>query len=601
MKNLKSLLLMALCAASLQSAAQSVTIKFKDGGALQYDASKIEYIQYSDENIGEFNILTEQYVPDYTFREWLNNKLADGSGVFTNVQAEEYRGELNLANEKTIRSLKGLEFFTNLTSLVLENCSGIDSSTLPALEHLIYFNCSYTAMETFDIMELYPALESVNFAGCKFAGDITLSSPVIKKISCSQNTQMSGLDVSGCTNLEELVCSFCGLITLNLGDAPITSLYCHQNPYLGQVDFNHVRATLRELNVSATGLTELDLSGCVALEELECEQNSFTTTPDFNGCTKLTRLRCENTGISSLDVSSLINLQELHCYQNNLKELDLSGLSKLEMVNAFSNHLESINVEGCESIWLLSLYSNNLERIDLTGCSQNSLTDFGCEDNPVTQIKVWSTFDIANPPSRWYKPETAEYVYEFTDSPIPDDPVTPDKEYVMVNFNVTQGYEAFISQVCVGTDMTPVENWKDGVSIEKGDMLVVYGDNSKYICTEFQINGVEESWWGYWYGNIEEDTLLTFTVVDRPQYDFTVEVDNADAVTLYLDSKPVQLTDGINNLKYYESFDYLYVEQNDGWEITSVTYNGEELGGSGTFYFPPLSENASITITTVQK
>ena len=73
----------------------------------------------------------------------------------------------------------------------------------------------------------------------------------------------------------------------------------------------------------------LDLSGCTALERLECDRNNLTEL-NVSGCTSLTRLDCRNNSLAKLDVSGCAALEDLSDSCNNLTELNVSGCAALE-------------------------------------------------------------------------------------------------------------------------------------------------------------------------------------------------------------------------------------------------------------------------------
>ena len=96
----------------------------------------------------------------------------------------------------------------------------------------------------------------------------------LTSLSLGFRDRLRCLDVSGCTALERLDCSGVG--------------------------------------VSHGVLTSLDLSGCTALTSLNCSRNVLTSL-DVSGLTALTSLNCGGNDLTSLDVSDCINLKELTC------------------------------------------------------------------------------------------------------------------------------------------------------------------------------------------------------------------------------------------------------------------------------------------------
>lgn len=364
-----------------------------------------------------FNILTEEFVPDSVFRAWIDGHLAGGTGVYTNEEAAAYDGEISIGYSD-VESLQGIGYFTNLRRVALTNNSKLTSVDLTqntqlrevdamyskaleqldidGLDSLEVINIGVTSLTSFDLSKhtsLAPRLRELNLMQLGLTDiDVTpfthlvsldLSSnrfqsisceglDKLKMFSCSNMTTLTSVNLHGCTALEELIASMCPkLASLDLSDnSAITALYVHEDKSLGNFDFSALKPNLVYLNVGNTGRTELDLSGCVSLAELEFPNNPLTAAPDLSDCTSLTWLRAEGCGLKSIDVSRLENLTEFYCYDNAL------------------------------------------ERLDVSHCDQ--LTRLICNNNAMTEIKVWQSFDLDNPPIDYLKDNNAHFVHEFT-------------------------------------------------------------------------------------------------------------------------------------------------------------------------------------------
>lgn len=365
-----------------------------------------------------FNILTEEYVPDSVFRAWIDGHLAGGTGIYTNEEAAAYDGEIYIGYCDDLESLQGIGYFTNLRRVAITNNNKLTSVDLTkntklreidamyskaleqldidGLDSLEVINIGATSLTSFDLAKhtsLAPRLRELNLMQLGLTDiDVTpftqlvsldLSSNKLtsiecegldkmKMFSCSNMATLTSVNLHGCTSLEELIASMCpNLSGLDLSDnSAITGLYVHEDKSLGNFDFSALKPNLVYLNVGNTGRTELDLSGCVSLVELEFPNNPLTDAPDLADCGGLTWLRAEGCGLKNLDVSNLENLTELYCYDNAL------------------------------------------ERLDISHCDQ--LTRLVCNDNAMGEIKVWQSFDIDNPPIDCIKDGKARFVHEFT-------------------------------------------------------------------------------------------------------------------------------------------------------------------------------------------
>ncbi len=367
--------------------------------------------------VSEYNILSEEYVPDEIFRAWIDTNLANGYGCFTNNEAEAYDGEIAIGYTD-IASLQGIEYFTSIKSIVLTNNNNLETIDLhensnlrkievlysmslknlniEGLKNLEVLNIGMTNITNFDLSKytyLAPTLKELNVSKLKLSTiDITpfvnlekldVSSnqfttidcsnlSKLKLFSCSNMPTLTSVNLKGCVALEELIASMCNLTGLDLTDnQSLNAIYVQENECVGNIELTPtIKSQLKFLNIGHTGCTSINLDGCVNLEEFECPTNALEQAPNFKDCKKLNWLRIESTGISDLDVSSCPELKELYCYSNNLENLDISKNEKLERLICFENNMK--------------------------------------------EIKVWKSFDIDNPPLDYIKEDNTRFVYEFS-------------------------------------------------------------------------------------------------------------------------------------------------------------------------------------------
>ncbi len=107
-------------------------------------------------------------------------------------------------------------------------------------------------------------------------------------------------------------------------------------------------------------LTNLDVSGCTALNSLSC-QNSQLTSLDVSGCTALTDLLCAYNQLTSLDVSTCTALTYLVCSNNNLTSLNVKNGNNINMdLYAKTNpNLSCIEVDNVA--WSNANWSNTID------------------------------------------------------------------------------------------------------------------------------------------------------------------------------------------------------------------------------------------------
>ncbi len=239
---------------------------------------------------GDIEINAENF-PDDTFRTYVSSNFdTDSDGVLTDSEISAVT-DISVSSYG-ISSLKGIEFFTALTSL---NC---DSNQLTALD--------------------------------------LSSNTALTSLSCNDN-QLTALDVSSNTALTSLLCYGNQLTALDVSsNTALTSLNCINNQ-LTALDVSSNTA-LTSLSCNNNQLTALDLSSNTALTYLNCGSNQLTAL-DVSNNTALTELDCYYNQLTALDVSSNTALTELDCEYNQLTALDVSSNTALTSLNLSLIHI----------------------------------------------------------------------------------------------------------------------------------------------------------------------------------------------------------------------------------------------------------------------
>ncbi|MCL2639430.1 MAG: hypothetical protein FWD53_01150, partial [Phycisphaerales bacterium] len=175
-------------------------------------------------------------------------------------------------------------------------------------------------------------------------GELRLTS-----IDASDSGLRGELDLSGCTALEYLNCSYNQLTSLNVSDC----------------------TELRFLHCSDNQLTSLNVSECTELRWFDCSWNQLTSL-NISGCTELRWLDCRGNQLTSasLKISGCTELQSLNCSYNQLMFLNVSDCTELWLFDCSWNQLTSLNVSGCTTLEYLN-------------CSYNQLT---CSTLPPTSV-----------------------------------------------------------------------------------------------------------------------------------------------------------------------------------------------------------------------
>ena len=204
--------------------------------------------------------------PDTDFRNWLHQLSIGLDGVLTanemtGLKTIElfYGDDYPMSSCGPIKSLQGIEYFTELTRLVFD---GIRLDELDLTKHT-----------------------------------------KLKELVCYNDTQMK-LNVSGCSALKELDCMNTPLTELNVrGCTSLTTLWCGYSR-LTELDVSGC-ISLADLNCNSSRLVKLNASGCSSLMKLECEANNLNVL-NVSGCTALTHLKYWKNKIKGAGMDALI-------------------------------------------------------------------------------------------------------------------------------------------------------------------------------------------------------------------------------------------------------------------------------------------------------
>ena len=272
---------------------KEVTVKIISSDGLPYECVKTPSKAYEAgtrygltcDKMVQSNVIFD----DESFKAYcVNNFDLDGDGEVSYAEANVVT--YISCSSKGISSLKGIEYFINLTRLSCDfnQLTSLDVSKNVMLEEL---NCYFNQLTSLDV--------SHNTA--------------LKVLSCTDNPLMS-LDVSHNTALTSLLCDFNQLTSLDVShNTALTGLNCSSNQ-LTSLDVSHNTA-LTGLNCSSNQLTSLDVSQNTALTELTCSSN-YLTSLDVSKNTALTVLHCIYNQLTSLDVSQNTALILLYCNHN---------------------------------------------------------------------------------------------------------------------------------------------------------------------------------------------------------------------------------------------------------------------------------------------
>ena len=376
--------------------------------------------------------INETNFPDEIFRNWILSQKYGKDGVLTD---KEIAGVDSIGvSEMDIQSLKGIEYFTELTILICNN-NELTELDVSKNKKLIVLNCNANH------------LTSLNVLGCT----------KLKGLGCFLN-QLASLDLSKNTALQDLHCYYNGLTVLNLSKNKKLEMLCCDHNRLTTLNLSK-NWNLTYVSCVNNQITGADMDALVKSLPLksdrghelhiighETDQNEMTAAhvaiaksrgwepyayngktfykylgsdrklkgikineenfPDVNfrewvssqeyggdgvltnaEIAKVLYIKLSRKNIQNLKgIEYFKELKHLICSNIQLYSLDVSKNSKLEMLLCDNNKLSALDVSQNTALKELRCHSNRLATLKVSGCT--ALKSLWCHNNQLTALDV---------------------------------------------------------------------------------------------------------------------------------------------------------------------------------------------------------------------
>ena len=246
--------------------------------------------------------INETTFPDENFRNWV---LSQSYGQDSVLTEEEIAGVTKISlTSKKYYSLKGIEYFTELTFLLVE-LARITEIDVSKLTKLTYLDCSLTQISKLDV--------SKNTA--------------LTELYCASNL-LNTLDISNNSALTTLSCSSNKLTSLNVtNNSALEVLFCNDNQ-----------------------LTELDVSKNTAIRRVWCSDNELTKL-EVHNLKNLESLKCIQNRLEKIIVSDCPKLWEIDCFNNQIKGEAIDELiTGLSVIPEGWGHLCIVSTEDEQNV-----------------------------------------------------------------------------------------------------------------------------------------------------------------------------------------------------------------------------------------------------------
>ena len=127
--------------------------------------------------------------------------------------------------------------------------------------------------------------------------------------------------------------------------------------WIGDLSLND-NVNLEYFYCSMGGLSSLDLSSCMNLKILFCDNNSFLTTLNIPQSDSLELIECQINQLNSLDLSGTPNLDYFDCSYNQLTYLDLRNGNNTNCTYSSLNNPDLTCVYVDDPIWSTTNWTN---------------------------------------------------------------------------------------------------------------------------------------------------------------------------------------------------------------------------------------------------
>lgn len=366
--------------------------------------------------------------PDVNFRAFLKAaEFNNGDNYLTD--AEIKNATMLEVNEKGIKNLKGIEYFTSMWFL---DCSDNDLQSLDISKNtaLTMLACANNKLQSLDVSKN----TNLGFLAC-YGNQLTA-------LDLTMNTKLSELDcflnqIKG-ENMDALIASLpngtdCEFVAVSDGDLEqnvctgpqataakqkgwsLSCWYCYSfvaNPFEGGVTINAYNfpdakfrsevqsldsdgygmlsdkdiQAVKTLNIGNKGIKNLTgIEYFTALTILSCHNNTLNSL-DLSKNTALTELYCYNSGLNTLEVSKNTALTVLECMGNVLTSLEVTKNKALKELNCANNQLKSLNVTKNTALTKLTCRNNKFKSMDLS--KNTALTELDCRVNLLKTLDI---------------------------------------------------------------------------------------------------------------------------------------------------------------------------------------------------------------------
>jgi len=332
-------------------------------------------VEYAGISYADYIAIDETNFPDANFRAYVLSTIDKGSlpGYLTKAEIDAVTS-INVS-EQSITDLKGIEFFTALTSLNCSSNHGLSKLNLMSNKALTGLNCSYCGIYNLYLADNTP-IKTLNFSGnpltSLYVSQFLPKCTEIETLYCQDMQQLGKLDLSNMTKLTKLYCENAGITSLIVSpNAPLTQVWMATN------------------NIGIDAMDDFIESLPAGGKDHFVIIYNTINSKEHNVCTflQVDKLNAKNWSVHSRGKSTTV----FDIYQG-------CGIPIIESVFPDENFRGFLKAQSYGTDGELSRSEiNSLKIIDVNGTGVNSLKgikyftqleELSCFDNPISELNV---------------------------------------------------------------------------------------------------------------------------------------------------------------------------------------------------------------------
>ena len=358
--------------------------------------------------------------PDDFFRAYVKQILQkDGNSTLSADEIAQVK-EIT-ADNNSIKTLKGIEFFTALQVLKCTGNKSLTSLDLSKNVNMRELYCSDCSLTSLTVAAGAYNFKTINCCLNQLRGDkmkaflnslpflmmygLTAQLYLIDGDDLNEGNEM--VDLGWYTSLISKGWYSWGHVLDNWYD--YASFYQLMTPSIS-IDSNFPDANFRKAVKEKCDLNKdgyLSIAEVTKVKELFVYNMGIGSLKGVEIFTELQTLSCYYNSISSLDVTKNTKLRNLIFGSNEVSSIDLSKNTALKHISCYDNKLTSLNVSNCPDLDYLDCMYNRLTSLDVSKntklveliCSGNGLTSLdlskntaleklNCDDNKLTSLNL---------------------------------------------------------------------------------------------------------------------------------------------------------------------------------------------------------------------